>query len=174
MYYDLVNAHRESMASISSFAISGIADLAAPILMAQTTTDTNSFVQTTSSLEHLILDANVPGADTVIFSSIEPTGFSHSEGRYLLLTNKHKIGPAEHMIDELIEYIRKNPEIHTKTTINSMDIKHANNINVSNSFNKVDKSLFPGIEGPPMKRLCCTPPKCMEQASRPNPGELLP
>jgi hypothetical protein len=88
MYYDLVNANDESMSSIRSFAISGIANLHAKIAT-QSIMDPNS--STTSTLEDIILEAKVPATDINLFSSIEPTSRSQSEGRYLLLTKKHQI-----------------------------------------------------------------------------------
>jgi hypothetical protein len=57
LYYELVNAHHEQMVNICSFAISGISNLNAPMLV-QDNTDTNLSVPTT--LKQLILNAKLP------------------------------------------------------------------------------------------------------------------
>jgi hypothetical protein len=104
LYYELVNAHHaEHMVNIRSSAISGISNLNAPMLV-QANTDTNSLVPTT--LKELILNAKVPETNIEIFSSMELTSYSETDGRYLLLTDKKNLRAAEHMIDELIEYTK--------------------------------------------------------------------
>jgi hypothetical protein len=131
LYYDLVNAHHEHMANLRSFAITGIAKLSAPMIV-QDNTDANSSVETT--LEQIILDAKVPGTDQLIFSSIEPTTNSDTEGRYLLLTDSMKLAHAEHMIDELVKHIATHPEIEKEVSINGEEVRRANRIKVSNAF----------------------------------------
>jgi hypothetical protein len=131
LYFDLVNAHHEHMASIRSFAIMGIADLKAA-MKTQATRDTNSAVETT--VEHVIMDAKVPGTNEPIFLSIEPTSASEKEGRYLLLTEKIKIGAAEQMIDELVKYIRSHPDVAHPMTIPGHVIHRANRVQVSAEF----------------------------------------
>jgi hypothetical protein len=123
MYYDLVRAHDVSMSNIRSFAITGIANLQAKLTI-QSTTNPESTNQET--IENVIMGAKLNGTDTNLFTSIEPTSRSQSEGRYLLLTNKHHIGQAEFAIDSLIEHIRANPDIKKETNIEGMEIKRAN------------------------------------------------
>jgi hypothetical protein len=131
LYYDLVNAHHEHMANLRSFAITGIAKLSTPMI-AQDDTDDSSSVETT--FEQIILDAKVPGTDQYIFSSIEPTTHSDTEGRYLLLTDSTKLVHAEHMIDVLVTYIATHPEIEREVAIIGEEVRRANRIKVSNAF----------------------------------------
>jgi hypothetical protein len=131
LYYKLVDAHHEHMANIRSFAIVGIAKMNTP-MNAQVDKDTNSLVETT--FERIILDARVPETNKIIFSSIEPTSLSNTDGRYLLLTDKTKLGAAEHVIDELIKYIAINPNLKTEIAIAGEDVRRANRIKVSKAF----------------------------------------
>jgi len=132
LYFDLVNNHHEHMANIRSFAVSGIADLETK-MMAQDNEDVNSAVET--SFSDIIMNAKVPGTNKLIFSSIEPTNASSTEGRYLLLTERNKMGDAEHMIDEFIAYIKANPEISNTLSIEGEEVRRANRIQTSNEFN---------------------------------------
>jgi hypothetical protein len=132
LFYALVNAHHEHMANIRSFAISGVSNLNAKIMVQDTTDETSSVM---STLKQAILTAKVPGTTTDIFSSIETTSFSDSDGRFLLLTEKKHIGAAEYMIDELIQYIKNNPDVNNETTIPGDEIRRTNRVNVSNHFN---------------------------------------
>jgi hypothetical protein len=131
LYYSLVNAHHEHMANIRSFAVTGISDLKAAML-AQVTTDADSSIETT--LEQIIMDAKIHGTNDPIFLSIEPTNTTQTEGRYLLLMEKHKISAAEHMIDELVKYISANPTLSATMTIPGQEIRRANRVQVSNAF----------------------------------------
>jgi hypothetical protein len=132
MYYNLVNAHDASMSNMrSSFAITGIANLQAQIDI-QSNTDPNSSNKVT--IEESIMGAKVNGTDTNLFTSIEPTSKSQTEGRFLLLTKKHLIGKAEYMIDTLIEHISTNPVIKKETNIAGMEIKRANKYNGSSNL----------------------------------------
>jgi hypothetical protein len=66
---------------------------------------------------------------------VELTWYSETDGRYyLLLTDKKKLRAAEHMIDELIEYIHTNPDVTAATTILGEEIRRANRVNVTKSF----------------------------------------
>jgi hypothetical protein len=133
MYYDLVNAHAASTSNIRSFALTGIANLKAKINI-QSTTDPNSCTNTT--IEDIIMGANAIGTDIKLFSSIEPTSKSQSEGRFLLLTKKHHSGQAEKAIDDLIEFISNNPpDIKSETNLEGMEITRANKYNGSNTLN---------------------------------------
>ena len=131
LYYDLVKSHHESMADLRSFAITGIANLQTP-MTAQDSKDINSSVATT--FEKIILTAKVPGTEQNIFSSIEPTSQSETEGRYLLLTNKTHLASAEYMIDELLKYVANNPEIEFELSFGGEVARRANQIKVSNTF----------------------------------------
>jgi hypothetical protein len=102
MYYNLVSAHGASMSNIRSFAITGIANLQAKI-DTQSTTDPESCTKET--IENIIMGAKWNESETNLFTSIEPTSKSHTEGRYLLLTKKHLVGPAEKAMDTLIAHI---------------------------------------------------------------------
>ena len=120
MYYDLVNAHAESTSNIRSFAISGIANLQAKIDI-QSSTDPDSC--TKKSIEEIIMGATAFGTETKLFSSIEPTSKSQTEGRFLLLTTKHLIANAETAIDDLIAYINNNTEIKCETNLREWTLR---------------------------------------------------
>jgi hypothetical protein len=132
LFYALVNAHHEHMANIRSFAISGVLNLNAKIMVQDTTDETSSVM---STLKQAILTAKVPGTTNNIFSSIETTSSSDSDGRFLLLTEKKHIGAAEYMIDELIQYIMTHPDVKNETTIHGDEIRRANRVKVSKHFN---------------------------------------
>jgi hypothetical protein len=85
LYYNLVCSHHEKMANIRSSAISGIEKLDAKML-AQDNNNANSSIKTTFA--DIILNAKNAANNERIFSSIENTNASKTEGRYLLLTNK--------------------------------------------------------------------------------------
>jgi hypothetical protein len=108
LYYNLVKSHHESMGDLRSFAITGIANLQMP-MTTQDSKDINSSIATT--FEKIILTAKVPGTKQNIFSSIEPTSQSKTEGHYLLLTNKMHLASAEYMIDKLLKYVANNPDL---------------------------------------------------------------
>jgi hypothetical protein len=132
MYNDLVNAHAAGTSNIRSFALTGIANMQAKIDI-QSNTDTNSCTKAT--IEEIIMGAKENGTDINLFSSIEPTSKSQSEGCFLLLTKKHLIGQAEKVIDDRIEYISNNPDIKSETNIEGMEITRANKYNGSNTLN---------------------------------------
>jgi hypothetical protein len=129
--------------------------------MAQATTDETSSVMTT--LKQAILTAKVPGTTTDIFSSIETTSFSDSDGRFLLLTEKKHIGAAEHMIDELIQYIKTNPDVDNETTILGDEIRRTNRVKVSQHFNGYN--AFLGSKVPQTVTSNPSPNACMAQTS---------
>jgi hypothetical protein len=110
LYYELVNAHHEATHGGHHLysAITGISNLDAPMLV-QDNMDADSSVMTT--LKQVIVTAKVPGTATEFFSSIEPTLFSKTDRCHLLLTNRKTISMAEYMIDELIKFIKTNPDI---------------------------------------------------------------
>jgi hypothetical protein len=80
------------------------------------------------------MGAKLNGTDTNLFTSIKLTSKSHTEGRYLLLTKKHLVGPAEEAMDTLIAHIRERPEIQHETTIAGMEIKRANKYDGSSNY----------------------------------------
>jgi hypothetical protein len=131
LYYNLVRSHHENMANIRSFAISGIENLDAKML-AQDNNDANSSIETTFA--KIILNAKHPANNETIFSSIETTSASQTEGRYLLLTNKKNLHAAEHMIDDLIKYINTDPDITNDLSMTGERIRRANKIRTSNEF----------------------------------------
>jgi hypothetical protein len=51
------------------------------------------------------------------------------------LTEKKHIGAAEHMIDELIQYITNNPDVNNETTILGDEIRRTNRVKVSQYSN---------------------------------------
>ena len=132
MYYDLVNDHAENTSNIRSFAITGIGNMQAQIDI-QNTMDPDSC--NTTSIEEIIMGATAIGTETKLFSSIEPTSKSQSEGRFLLLTHKHLLAKAESAIDDLLEYINNNPEIKRVTNLEGMEIQRANKYNGSQILN---------------------------------------
>jgi DNA-binding FrmR family transcriptional regulator len=132
LYYELVKSHHESMADLRSFAITGIANMQTP-MTAQDSKDINSSIETT--FEKIILNAKVPGTEQNIFSSIEMTSQSETEGRYLLLTSKTHLASAEYMIDELLKYVANNPELEFDLSIGGEVVRRANQIKVSKTFN---------------------------------------
>jgi hypothetical protein len=132
LYHKLANTHHDEhhMVNIRSFAIFGISDLNAPMLV-QANTDTNSSSVPTTLNKEIILNAKVPGTNTETFSSMESTSYREMNGCYLLLTDKKKLRAAEHMIDELIEHIHTNADITAVTTILGEEIRHSNRVNVT-------------------------------------------
>jgi hypothetical protein len=50
------------------------------------------------------------------------------------LTDKTKLGAAEHVIDELIKYIAIHSNLQTEITIDGEDVRRAKCVKVSNDF----------------------------------------
>jgi hypothetical protein len=85
-------------------------------------------------LEDALLSQKSTSSSKHLFYSVEPTQASHSEGRYLLLTNKDLIQEAEVFIDSALQSLNGHPENHAKVMLADSPITRANRIESSTRF----------------------------------------
>jgi hypothetical protein len=139
LYYKLLSQHHQKMSDIRSFAIVNVPNLSEKIIVQGEGNEPSSVE---STLEKVILTGKVPGSQTLIFSSIEKTNYTNSEGRFLLITDKHKMKSAEFFIDDLIKYIHSVDQLKTQFSYNDEPIQRANRIKTSPQFSGYTQFLL--------------------------------
>jgi hypothetical protein len=123
LYYQHLRLHHQHIVNLRSFPITNVGNLQAEM----TITNPDGSERTTT-FESELLNSIKPGTTNErLFYSIEPTKFSDTEGRYLLVTHKDNIPDAEKFIDMVFQHLQNNsPENLAKIMRDSKPITRAN------------------------------------------------
>jgi hypothetical protein len=138
LYYQHLRLHHQHIVNLRSFPITNVGNLQAEM----TITNPDGSERTTT-FESELLNSVKPGTTNErLFYSIEPTKFSDTEGRYLLITHKDNIPDAEKFIDMVFQHLQNNsPENLAKITRDSKPITRANRIHTSPRFQSYANKL---------------------------------
>ena len=145
LFYNLLGKHHEQMTSIRSFAVTNVPNMKNTITVGS---DDDVNIPVTSTLHEVIMNAKIVNTKIKIFSSVENTNYSATEGRYLLVTDKHKMKHAETFMDDLITHIHKHDDLRSKFSIDGEPIRRVNRVKTSTKFDGytnflIEKSKIP-------------------------------
>jgi hypothetical protein len=132
LFYQNLQAHHEHVANLRCFAITNVGNLKAEM----TFTDPTGMAPTRiTTFEEEIMREQQEGTAKKLFYSIEPTKFSATEGRYLLVTHKDNIAEAEKFIDYALTHLTNTcPDNMTKIMRSQAPVTRANRIHTSERF----------------------------------------
>jgi hypothetical protein len=132
LYYRTLHAHHDHVANLRSFAITNVGDLKAEMTF---TEPNGKDAPRTTTFEAEIMRENKTGTTEKLFYSIEPTKYSDTEGRYLLVTHKDNIAEAEKFIDFALQHLTTNcPDNMAKIMRSQVPVTRANRISTSDRF----------------------------------------
>jgi hypothetical protein len=130
-YYQHLRLHHTHVTNLRSFAITNIRDMKAEI----TIYDQDGNNPRLMTFEQALMSKTKEGtSSTKLFYSIEPTQASHTEGRYLLITDKESIKEAEQFIDDALESLNGHASNQAKVQMVNAPITRANRVRTSPMF----------------------------------------
>jgi hypothetical protein len=132
LFFDHLRLHHQYTADLRSFAITNVRDLQAELTIPDPTTGT----MITTTFESALLTSVKHGTSTRIFTSIEPTKTSETDGHYLMVTNKELINNAQECFDQIIAYMM------AATPDNIVRITRSDHSSVSRANSVVTSSRF--------------------------------
>ena len=139
LYYQHLRIHHEHIANLRSFALTNVGDLKAE--MTFTNPDDSNDTRNTTFEEEL-MNQDKAGTTEKLFYSIEPTKFSETEGRYLLVTHKDNITEAEKFIDYALQHLTTNtPDNMAKIMRAHVPVTRSNRIQTSDRFQSYASKL---------------------------------
>jgi hypothetical protein len=132
LYYQSLHVHHDHIANLRSFAITNVGDLKAEMSFTDPTGTTDPRVTT---FEAEILRGTTKGTTEKLFYSIEPTLYTETEGRYLLVTHKDNVAEAEQFIDFALKHLTNTcPDNMVKIMRAQTPVTRANRISTSDRF----------------------------------------
>jgi hypothetical protein len=132
LYYQHLRLHHDHVANLRSFAITNVSNIKNEILVFDEDGVSNPREM---PLDAALLHRCKAGTSEKMFTSIETTQYSETEGRYLLITHKDTIKEAEAFIDEVFHWMRNTPgEMEKITMVPTEPVRRANRIATSNRF----------------------------------------
>jgi hypothetical protein len=132
LYYQHLRLHHDHVANLRSFAITNVSNIKHEILVYDEDGVSNPREM---PLDAALLHRCKAGTTDKMFSSIETTQYSESDGRYLLVTHKDTIKEAEAFIDDVFNWMRNTPgEMEKITKVPTEPVRRANRIATSNRF----------------------------------------
>jgi hypothetical protein len=132
LYYQHHRLHHDHVANLRSFAITNVSNIKNEILVFDEDGVSNPREM---PLDAALLHRCKAGTSEKMFTSIETTQYSETEGRYLLITHKDTIKEAEAFIDEVFHWMRNTPgEMEKITMVPTAPVRRANRIATSNRF----------------------------------------
>ena len=98
LYFQHLQLHHQYTADLRSFAITNVRNIHAELTVPDPTTGSDM----TLTFEQALLTSVKPGTNDQLFTSIEPTKDTESDGRYLLVTKKDLLADAQQYIDHVL------------------------------------------------------------------------
>lgn len=136
-YYQHLHLHQNHIAQLRSFAITNVRMISADI----TVYDSDGSNPRIMAFERALLSQQSPTTKQALFSSVEPTQTSHTDGRYLILTTKDLLTEAETSIDAALQSLNAHTANHANVRRTSALITRTNRIESSPRFQSYTAKL---------------------------------